>query len=223
MTRETLGRVRMIVPGLLLLVLLTSVLTPTLTVRDAFGTLEKGLKSGTALAIAVVLVGCVYRILRLNKRLLRPSLVMVDNNIKNRLLAMSLPGSITEHDASRLRASKALLDIFYKIVDSDPSLKVRVGLVYENGAKLTSVIDGALIGMIGATAHLLAMLVTNDVVYFRWFVWWSLVFLVCWLILLPLVEGTHLKLSNDQLRPIAANYEKEVREGIQKHLAVLSS
>lgn len=208
----------MLVPGLLTFVLLASVITPRLTLREAFSTAETGLKTGTSIFIAVVIIGCVYRIVKINGPLLKPHLEKVNDNIKDQLLALMLPGTVSPDEEQQLRSSRALMDVFYKLVDKDPTLKVRAGRVYENGAKLTSVIDAALIGLLGSLTHLVEMIARSNGIYFRWWLTWSLIFLVCWIILLPLVVETHIELSNEQLGFIAAHYAPEVRTDVERQL-----
>ena len=165
---------------------MSSVLTPGLTIQQAFGTAESAFKSGTAISIACVIVGCVYGLLRARDPLMRPMWDEVDQNIAAKMLSIPRQGSFTLAEETRLKSSRAIMDVFYSIVDKDETLKIRRDRVYENGAKVTSIADGALIGILGFVSHLIFVIATGDQRYLYWMYVWAGVFLLCWMLLLPL-------------------------------------
>src|SRR5262249_80826 len=136
----------------------------------------------------------------------------IRSNIENRLLRTLVRGMrITQHERDFLLDQRRLLDIFYRIIDNDESLKSRQNGVRFNGLLVTSIADGSVVGFLAYIFHTLLMFFTDSYSHLLW----SYLFVAVWLlstyVLLPLALNRHLELSNEQLDYIDTHRSTEVR------------
>jgi hypothetical protein len=101
-------------------------------------------------------------------------------------------------------------DVFYRILDSDESLKVRQLRVRQNGALITSAVDVGVIAAIGFVLHLIVTLISRDERHLLWAMGMASLSVFSTLTLVPVGLDRHLRLSNDQLNYIDAHHSDDV-------------
>jgi hypothetical protein len=213
MKRETLEKLRFLVPGVLIVLGSLSVIFPKGT-----GVLEKAaqsLKEDSVAAIAAIGTGALYYTFSLRRRLYGEFWRTVDSNIARKIVGsyLSQTALSTEEEAYLLKGSR-LKHIFYMIVDNDESLKSRALGVYFNGLIVTSLVDFAVLSAVFAIAHSVCTFANAPDRELH--LWWAAALLVgCLLakyIAVPLAIARHTEKSDDQLDLIAAHYGPRLRE-----------
>jgi len=167
-------------------------------------------------SVAVVVLGALYRILDLRRFASRKSLRRVNNNIKDKLLDPCLKDSLISAAAGNLREGRALMHVFYKFIDRDPTLQEKAKRVRFNGLFWSSVADLTTIGAFGALTYWFAFMFTDRFHHLVMELGLGFVFLVAHFLLMPLVTRHHLDLSNEQLEFIVQNSRSELCADIRK-------
>ncbi|WP_244746177.1 hypothetical protein [Paraburkholderia terricola] len=135
MTKETLKLIRLLVPGIVILLILYP-----LFFGFSVDTLLHVDSKAVIYIFAAVTVGAIYRTAGLRNLLLGDTWNQINSNIANSL-ADVVANELDQYQDWKLRKSKILLDVFYRIVDNDKSLSERAKDVYENGAFVSSYCD----------------------------------------------------------------------------------
>jgi hypothetical protein len=219
MTQDKLAVLRVVVPGSLLVFLVYTVVTPRMSWTEANS-------AGQAITKAVLLpliLGSLYRILNVRGKLLSRALNEVNTNIEKKIMSVCDPHTFSSELLDKLRRKKAFTNVFYLLVDKDPTLTVRAGLVRQNGLWLTSSIDLFIVGTLGWVTHLVLLIMTQDTAYLRWWYVWAGASASVVLLMLPMIKKNHLRLSNEQLHTITTHNAKEVRAKIDSEVAAVSS
>jgi hypothetical protein len=141
-----LQTVRLLAPGVMIYLLLVGICWAT---RWCELTVPNKLEDITKL-FAVVVLGTIYNISDLTEWSNRKYFDRVNQNLTIRLTE---PFKNDPEVPKNLTWSKVRL-VFYKIVDSDESLKVKAKLAYRNGAFWASVADLRVISAIGCVVFL---------------------------------------------------------------------
>jgi hypothetical protein len=199
------------VPGAMGALVLLSVARPDLNILRVLSSADP-LKEGTVGFVAALTLGGLYRILDVRAKLLGDFWRTINDNIKSRLL-LALP--VTErpggNDVAALRAGRALMDVFYGILDNDETLKSRMAGVYFNGLLVTSSADLSVASAVGALAHaMLAILGRPN--HLTWAVMLVVTFFFGRKVLMPRAIAKHRELSNEQLDFIGAHCSGRLRE-----------
>ena len=210
MTRDQLGYVRLLSPGLCFVLLVWTLLAP------AGFTLASLSKVWPILLLFAAGFGVVYLALDLRGELVKSIMRPVDDNIVGRLLASLRPGDLSEEAMTRLRQGRSVMNVFYQQIDNDKSIQIRRNRVFDNGAYISTTADVAIFSIAGFVAQMTFALVDNPVRHIclaivslglGWF---------CRQVLLAKLGARHLQLSNEQLDFIAAHKSGQVREAIQR-------
>ena len=94
------------------------------------------------------------------------------------------------------------MDVFYRLVDNDSTLKQRATRVYFNGFVWTTVIDVKVLTIMAVPFYVASYFVSWRMSHFLWVIALMLLHLVADRILLPRVVEKHISLSNEQLEYI---------------------
>lgn len=226
MKRESLEFWRTLVPGVLLLAYLYLATVASSAQGRLTGESWFLVRRELVLAALAVALGYVYRARRFRDVVFKPIIERVQANIKARLLEVHAedPYVIERRDA--LLRGRSLLEVFYKFVDSDASLREKAKGVRANGLALSSAADLQVISF----AAFVPFLVISALDWFGGLRWgymayggWRIstfailaaaagVFGFIARTLLPSFEKRHLELSNEQLDFIALHLKSQLRD-----------
>jgi hypothetical protein len=166
---------------------------------------------------AVVVLGTIYNISDLTEWSNRKYFDRVNQNLTIRLTE---PFKNDPEVPKNLTWSKVRL-VFYKIVDSDESLKVKAKLAYRNGAFWTSVADLRVISAIGCVVFLCLPIAPYLIQNAKFESWRAL--LISALLLIPFalsfpisdrLTTRHMEIGNEQVDHILAYHKKDLRDGL---------
>jgi hypothetical protein len=218
MEQETLHKLRMIMPGLILLIVLFFLFQPDV---DATKLLNQSVSEDSVLyivaAIAVIGMGVTYYLLNLRKYAMKNPLEKIRENIERELLRPFLNNEKISGGSSELKKDRKLMNIFYGFVDNDKSLEKRSKEVYLNGLILSTTADIRIISLFAAVLYLIVWRNTQTTQYL-FFTEISVAVLISTFIIMPLVTKKHIELSNLQLELIVTKYKKELQNELVKAL-----
>jgi hypothetical protein len=217
MSQETLKKLRLLVPGALLFIFLPPLFQDSLPLNSFFGDLLS--VDFLRDSIIVIALGALYVAFDLRRFAWQGPLDRVNNNIKTRLLQECDPDPSIAAAEERLRQSRALMNVFYHIVDDDHSLTAKQRRVYFNGLLWTSVADLETISAVAALAYLVRSLTnldsltferTSEIHHLGIAVALVMVALVARFVLMPILTDKHIELSNDQLEFMHQHYRQQL-------------
>lgn len=222
MDRKTQKKFRILVPGVLSLVTILSLISPSnFLVAIEGNDLLKFSVGGVVASVIAIAVGFVYDAVKVRYRLLGDPFFEVVGNINKAMLKM-IESSVSLNECQRkyLKAGKRLMNIFYTTVDKNETLKSRKLGVRVHGLAVTSAMDLSILSTLGAILHYVALVANGPQVHFNWFIGYILVFFVAQLFFYPITLANHKGSSNEQLEYIRDFCRNEVQEEAN---AVLSS
>lgn len=210
MTRTTLEKLRLVVPGVVILVVFFFLLPSFPRVED----LSQFLLwlAGLLYLVIVCVIGGLYNIIGIRWWFLRDSQSLIQANIKQKL-------TVPFHGEDQIRANiesliqgRQLMHVFYSIVDNDESLKVKAQGVYFNGLLWSTIADVMAISSFGIPVYLIVYLFNPLPHYFVVALILCIIYPIAALFLMPKVTSKHIELSNDQLEFIVQHYRDELHE-----------
>jgi hypothetical protein len=224
MSQEALRRWRTFVPGVLIVIAVTLFVV---NVRSLADILKRNpwLGNGWFLAVAVpaiaYVLGTLYYTLRLRKPVWNRFLGQIDDHIKTSLLRLCDEDPVISAGQVQLRQGKGLLDVFWRVVDSDESLLERAKRVRFNGLVATSFADVVTVGTVAVVAYVAAFGITQRFTYLLTAGIGAVLVLVAYFVLLPLVTRHHIELTEDQLRLLQRYYRQQVCADIRERADAL--
>jgi hypothetical protein len=164
--------------------------------------------------VLVIVVGGVYYILNPRYYAMRPSILKIQENIKDKLLLPFEKDATIKKKMSSLREGSILLDIFYSFVDNDKSLTERAKEVYFNGLMLSSIADIRVLSFIAGIVYFIWYAIMANIVHLVFSVGCFGLFGLTYL-LMPIATRRHINLSNKQLEYITTRLLKELRDSLK--------
>jgi hypothetical protein len=218
MEQGTLHKLRMIMPGLLLLIVFFFLFQPDV---DTSKLLSQDISKDSVLymvaTVTVIGMGIVYYLLKLRKYAMDKPLEKVRKNIEQELLKPFSDNAKIVKGASELAKDRKLMNIFYSFVDNDKSLEKRSKEIYMNGLIWSTIADARIISAFAFLLYIIMWKSTQNSQYLLFSEISGLVFLSTFLFM-PLVTQKHIELSNLQLEFIVAKYKKELKSELIKAL-----
>lgn len=142
----------------------------------------------------------------------------IDLNIKKNIFNL-YPGNLTPTQTQYLYDRNRLKNVFYKIVDGDPSLVAKGKNVYFNGLLWSSFADAFILCIFSSSIILIFTFFSSvKTTELRLFCFTLLVSAILSLCLHILSFFNHVKISNDQIEFIETNHITEVKIRIDKTL-----
>ncbi|MGY4730690.1 hypothetical protein [Burkholderia pyrrocinia] len=214
MTKETLKLIRLLVPGIVILLTLYP-----LFFGFSVDTLLHVDSKAVVYIFAAVTIGAIYRTTGLRNLLLSETWDQINRGIVNSL-ADSIKNELDQDSEWKLLRSKILLDVFYRIVDNDKSLSERAKDVYENGAFVSSYCDIAVICVGGSlfywAYHFVAGAAAERTLEFSGFLLAiSIIFYFC----LCVAVRDHIRLGQRQVQYITRFKRNDLLEDVKSFLA----
>lgn len=203
-----LKTLRVVVPGTIILIeaypIYASVYGKTLWQLLSSDLLITGFGS-----VVAYILGAIYNIFCIRAIFNGQSHKKIINNIKNRILDMGRTLPLTPERRSELLSGNEIIDIFYALVDSNKTLTERSKLVRDNGLKWSSVADIIVLGTFFGFLYMIIGLVLNNKLMLE-FSEYSLLTIILFWFLHPIVEKKHIALSNSQLDFIGNQLRNEL-------------
>jgi hypothetical protein len=197
-----------------------TLLDPTPGVINTLRDIDFGGLSGAGLF--VVVVGVVYRIFDARHRLTGFSWRPIQENIENKLLTIIRTAEALSGDQEAyLREKRRLLDLFYKLLDNDESLKSRQEGVRFNGLVVTSALDLSVIALLGWLFHFCFALARGSFAHVVWTTACSSLWIVAQAIFVPRALARHQELSNEQLDFIDTHHRDDVLRFAKESLSLM--
>jgi hypothetical protein len=154
-------------------------------------------------------LGTIYNLYCLRKVFNWRSHERITDNIKQRLLKIGRTLPVTRERAEEILKTRSLMDIFYKLVDSDNTLKERAKLVRENGFAWGSIADVVVLGTVFAALYLPWWLATAYSPFLIMSLICGVAAIVGRAFLHPWAEKRHIRLGNEQLDFIELHLRQE--------------
>lgn len=193
----------------MLLLVLLPLFQPDFKLTGFFDTIE--LLDGVAYLILVIVLGALYYISKLRWYFWRPRMQQVHDNIKTQLLMPFETDPKISKSSEKLTKGRVLLTVFYKFIDTDPSLSEKAKGVYFNGLIWSSVADAMAISIVFCGVYVVAYFVTSQINYLYFAAILLLLYLIFAFVLMPLATKQHVELGNEQLEHIHLYYEDQLR------------
>jgi len=213
MSKETLKTLRILVPGVILLLFFLPLYKGSLDPSKIVSSL--GEIKDLLYLVVIVPLGALYYILDLRGPFLRPSLQKIHQNLHHKLLSPFADDPAISVSEAHLRTDRRLLDIFYFFIDNDESLKERSKNIYLNGLVWSSVADLMATTSLAMTVYAISFIATSNPHYLKSVGLSGFLFVASTFILQPLVTKKHIRLQNEQLGYILLHKKEELRQKLR--------
>jgi len=220
MSIRMLKILRLIIPGFMILIVIL-----TIQNEDLLG-LSKQLKAidlskkSFIFYIIPVILGAIYYALGLRNLFFKKPVQTIQQNIRDRLVSGFDNDPAISPYSDRLKENRKIIQIFYRFVDSDPSLTEKSNNVRANGVILSSFAD-ACVTSIFAMLMYGVLLVFFLSFYYLFLLMISVVaFISSYYLFLPNMTGIHLDYSNSQIDFIITNLHDELGKAIEKLIEI---
>jgi hypothetical protein len=213
MDKATLKNIRLLAPGVIVLVCLL----PCIKLFNFVSATER-LPDGVILILLTFvaqIIGGTYYGFDIRNLLWRNFVLNCRDNVWAKMIIPNEPDSRIPQGIGRMNKKQAMR-IFYNIIDNDPSLSDQAHDVRLNGAVLTTIIDSILITGFFFVTYIIAFLIARKYI----FVWSAMVIAplhsLLW-ILKSRISKKHIKLENEQLEVIVQLHNDKVIDLINKY------
>lgn len=215
MELNTLKRMRLIIPGILILIV------TFLFYINSFQMIQRMVlefkNTDILFIIAIIVFGALYYILDLRYKVFKHFLEKVHENIKDSLIK-PFENEFTIDQIAQFKKGRLLLNIFYNIIDNDNSLSEKAKIVRDNGLIWTTSIDISIIFSISSIIFLIKYFFTvnelNDLIK-------AIILLVISIVSFSgifVLTNKHIKLSNEQLECIVTIHKKKLKDKLDEQL-----
>ena len=218
MTKSRLKQLRLIIPGIIVMIYL--VVFNQFTFEHLFS-IPESLKSNSKFLyliyfILALIVGTVYHILKIRHFLWDNYLPLIQQNIRSRLLDIS-GNELNSENLEVFKSWKNIKDVFYHHIDNDSSLQDKANSVRFNGLLWTTIMDAAIISFLVSMTLFLAGFWSNniDAITNGYIV--LAVCIICLFLIHPLTKS-HIDESNKQLDYMELHLKEEITNKINEIL-----
>ncbi len=210
MDKENAEKLRVVIPGILILLAALPLLQSDLAIAGLFDALKP--YEGLAYDIFIVgIPGALYYIFGPRAIFLRGPMAQIQANIKQQLVRPFAADPQIAPFEQRLMQGERLMSVFYNLIDNDESLKARAKSLYLNGLFLTSAADLIVISAVSVVVYFIAYAFRGDTRFFVVALISIGVFFVAQLSLNRLT-AKHINLSNNQLEYILHIQKSKLHE-----------
>lgn len=211
MELEKLKSNRTIVPAVVLAILVQLFQTNNFIELNSFVSALLSLDIEKVIKLVVYIAfGYLYNNFRWRRFLFNPYLKKVQYNIKTRLLLKIDSKEIVRFStAKEFLESRKGMDLFYKLIDNDPSLSEKSKIVKHSGALWSSLTDIAILSFVFFILELIKVVFYMDIYYSIVSIILFAVFVFA-LLLNHLAVKHHIELSNEQLDIIEQQFSNKL-------------
>ena len=204
MEQTTLKYLRILIPGIICLLGLYPIYQKYFTNIYEIKSLEY-----SYFIFLSMILGSLYYLTDIQHLVTHYSYLKINNNILNKLIEYS-EKPLDDKQKDYLKKDKKYLNIFYKIIDKDETLKKKLANVYFNGIFWTSTADSFLLSLVFSIMYLVTCGINKSIIYSKMF----LLIAILSLILHVISVVRHINLSNEQLRFIKQFHQTELAKDI---------
>ncbi len=214
MSIKTLKSLRLIIPGLMILfVILTIQNNDLVELRDTLKGVDLS-RQNFIFYITPIVLGAIYYALRLRDLFFKKPIQIIQKNIRDRLVSEFDRDADISPYSDRLRENKKIIQVFYKFIDSNPSLTEKSNNVRANGLVLSSFADACVISLFASLLYGALLLVSFSFYYLFLLILSLIAFTSCYFLMLPSTTELHLDYSNSQIDFIITNLHDELKEAL---------
>jgi len=218
MTKSRLKQLRLILPGVIVLIYL--VIFDQFTFEHLFSIPESFKTNSKFLYllyfILAIIVGTIYHILKIRHFLWDNYLPLIQQNIRERLLKIS-GNELNFENLEVFKSWKNIKDVFYYHVDNDPSLQDKANSVRFNGLIWTTIMDIAIISfMVSMILFSAGLWSSNTDIIIEAYI--PLTVCIICLFLIGPVTKSYIEESNKQLNYMELHLKKEITTKINEIL-----
>jgi ABC-type multidrug transport system fused ATPase/permease subunit len=171
-------------------------------------------KKNLTFYIIPILLGAVYYALGLRNIFFKKPIQIIQKNIRNRLVSKFHNCRDISPYSDKLKENRNIIEIFYKFVDTNPSLKEKSNNVRFNGALLSSFADACVISIFACILYIILFISLHGYYYLFLLFISALVFVSSYYFFLPKTTEKHLDYSDSQIDFILTNLYDELREAL---------
>jgi hypothetical protein len=220
MSKETLKRLRLIIPGIIIMLYIVPGMTKTTDELLGIGHLFSNLKwSDTSYLGVTFVLGALYYALNVRWLVWKHYNKIVQENIKDTILN-ECTLTLSSKQWNLLKKGNAIMVIFYDFVDNNESLKDKANDVRFNGLIWTTCFDMSILSAIAGFVYSILFLTTtrSNLVYISVAAFW--VFFIS-LAFSSILTYKHLAKSTEQLDVIKQKYKPAIDEKIKETMTNL--
>jgi hypothetical protein len=193
MSVTTLKMLRLLIPGLLLVLLgVIPVIFGPASLSRALATNEK-----LYACLLPFVLGGLYHILELRRFFFAPSIEDINTRLNRSLLDPFTNHPVIGPAMPRLKEGRRILNVFYNIVDNDKSLSERAKHVYLNGLLLSSLADVRSVTILLLRFYLGSLLFSKQPIFWLYFFGAIALNIAC-APLVKLATQKHIQLGKEQ-------------------------
>ena len=212
MEKDTLKRLRLIIPGIIIFLLIIPGLTDNVNQLMDCVLLKNFKISDLLYSLIFIIFGALYYILNLRWLVWQYFVRLVQDNIKDTILK-ACEIEMTSVNWYKLKSDRGLMNIFYEFVDTNASLLDKAKDVRFNGLIWSSCVDMTILFWLAGIIYTLFFFFTKDHYIFIALVsfWISSLSVIFSFVL----TKRHISLSNKQLDMIIQQYSSQINDKIQ--------
>lgn len=215
MEQSTLKFLRLIIPGIAIVIIGYCFIQ--IVTEKKLGDLDFS-ELSIPLIIAFIF-GALYQTFNIRFVITNFTHKQIDLNIKRNIMHLYV-GNLSATQTQYLFEKNKLKNVFYKIVDSDPSLSAKGKNVYFNGLLWTSFADTFIISILGSIIILIYTFFNSyNTDELRSFSFLLLMIAIASICLHFVAFLNHVKISNSQIEFIETNHIMDVKRIIDKTLS----
>jgi hypothetical protein len=216
MSIRTLKFLRLLIPGLMILVIILTIQNNDLV---ALSKALQGLdlsKQNFQFYIIPIVLGALYYALRFRSVFFKQPIETIQKNIRERLVSEFDNDPDVSPYSDRLKGDRKIIQVFYKFIDSNPSLTEKSNNVRANGLLLSSFADACVISLFALVLYFALLLFSFSHYYLLLLILSALAFASCFFLMLPSTTKLHLDYSNSQIDFIITNLHDELKKALIK-------
>jgi hypothetical protein len=216
MEKSFLISLRLLIPGILVIVFSIPLFQKTLSLELITNNIELYKKAGI-----VAVLGCIYYIFGIQKLAFSKPLKRINDNIKNKLIQIS-GLKVDKCQADLLTSDESLMHVFYHFIDNDKSLTEKAKSVRLNGLIWRSLADVKILSILFSVIYMVHNWIFYTLQSMIAGVICIIIFTLVNYIFLPLTTKKHLSLSNEQIDFMAIYYGDDIKSKIKNEIARIS-
>lgn len=215
MKKETLKKLRIVIPGVFCLIMILPLFQETFSLESLKKAFDS-ISGGVLYMIIVAGVGGLYYISDIRGIFLRESLYRIHQNIKLGLLGLCYDDAEIMGAFKKLMEGRTLILVFYGFIDKDESLKEKAKNVYFNGLVWSTVADITALSAIGLIIYLIGFFVAGRS-HFLWIALAAAVLhLFCEFACMPRVTNKHIDLGSEEIEHIGIHCRAELNKRLRE-------
>lgn len=214
MSIRMLRFLRLVIPGFMILVIMLTIQNENLL---ELGEELQGIdlsRKNIIFYIVPIILGTIYYALRSRNLFFKKPIHIIQENIRVRLISDFNNDPDISPYSDRLRENSKIIQIFYRFVDSDPSLTEKANNVRANGVILSSFADACVISIFAILLYVALIIFSFSLYYLFLLILSVIVFISSYFLFLPSTTKIHLDYSNSQIDFIITNIHGELREAL---------